>query len=77
MVRPHYEKNVMNDTTPGAFNINFTPRDLIVPTAVVTSTVILTAGVWRVVGQIALPPLHRLNKKLEKKSEKLKNSNKN
>ena len=58
----------MSKPTPGvAFNLN--AKNLVVPTAVVTSTVVLTAGAWAVVGELVHPPLHRLVTRLKKENE--------
>jgi hypothetical protein len=58
----------MNNPTPGvAFNLN--AKNLVVPTAVVTSTVILTAGAWAVAGELAARPLRSLTNRLKKENE--------
>jgi hypothetical protein len=45
-------------------------RNLVVPTAVVTSTVILTIGAWKVAGELVSPQIRRLTDKLKKENEK-------
>jgi hypothetical protein len=48
---------------------NLNTKNLVATTAVVTSTVVLTIGAWRVVGELVYPPLHRLTTRLKKENE--------
>lgn len=50
-------------------------KELIATVAVATTTVIVTVGALRTAADLMKPPIRRLTRKLEKKSEELKKSN--
>ena len=45
-------------------------KNLVAPTAVVTTTVLGTILVWRVAGELVKPPLTALTRRLKKENEK-------
>lgn len=54
--------------------VTLNTKNLVATTAVVTATVIVTTGTLRVAAGVVYPSLHKLTRRLERKSEELKNS---